>query len=255
MSIFTGKPVHHFEVAGSTNQIALECATCGDPEGTVVIADQQTSGRGRGGHSWSSDPGGLYLSVILRPNFLAKDALFLSLAAGLAVREAIQQSTNTTIDLRWPNDVMLPPSHGEKKIGGILAELASEGDVLKHVVLGIGLNLNQTRFPAELSGAVSSLRLFTGAEVAKEAVLAALLESLDAEYAALRSEKAGVISRFEAASSYARGAHVSIFQDDRLEYSGITRGLDANGFLRVETANGIRTVLNGGVRKDSTQVH
>ena len=126
----------------------MQEADAGAPEGLVCFADEQTAGRGRGAHTWQSPPGsGLYVSVLLRPKIAPADVLWLSLAAGLAVREAIQQVTGLEADLRWPNDLLFGP----KKFCGILTELNAEVTRVRHLVVGIGINVHQERFPEELS--------------------------------------------------------------------------------------------------------
>ena len=125
---FAGK-LQHFESIASTNLHAVEAAS-GDnsaPDGSVYIADQQTAGRGRGGHSWHSAPGdGLYLSALLRPRHMAMaDALWLSLSTGLAAQRALQQTTGITPDIRWPNDLLLGDGPHSRKVGGILVETSS----------------------------------------------------------------------------------------------------------------------------------
>lgn len=241
--------IHHFREIGSTNTEAMRAAAAGAPEGSVFLAEAQTAGRGRGHHLWLSDPSlGIHLSVVLRPALRAQDALALSLSAGLAVQSAVAEVTGLRADLRWPNDLLLD----RKKFGGILTEMSSDGDAVRYAVVGIGVNVNQERFDGELAETATSLRIADGAPVDRRAVLIALLQSLDREYAYLlaaaqegRLER--LFARFEAASSYARGKRVHVEEEGG--YEGVTAGLDARGFLRVETAGGVRTVLNGGVRE------
>ena len=131
----------------------------GAPEGMVYLADEQTAGRGRGAHSWHSARGaGLYVSVLLRPRVAPADILWLSLAAGLAVREAVRQVTSLEADIRWPNDLLF----GKKKFCGILTELNAEVTRVRHAVVGIGINVHQESFPGELGLIASSLRSETG---------------------------------------------------------------------------------------------
>jgi BirA family transcriptional regulator, biotin operon repressor / biotin---[acetyl-CoA-carboxylase] ligase len=240
--------VQCFESVPSTNSLALDAAERGEPEGTVFLADEQTAGRGRGGHTWHSQRGdGIYCSVILRPRLAPADALFISLAAGLAVVAAVEEACGIRADLRWPNDVLF----GDKKFCGILAESAAEGDRLRHVIVGIGINVNQASFPSELNELATSLRIVTGRICTRLQLVAALLQSLDREYRALSSAhaKSDVIARFEAASSYARGKRVRVEDSGTPAYDGVTEGLDPRGFLRVRTSSGeLRTVLSGGVR-------
>lgn len=227
----------------------MKAAADGAAEGTVFTADEQTAGRGRGDHSWHSPAGqGLYVSIVLRPQLAPNDVLWLSLIAGLAVHAAIKEVTTIAVDLRWPNDIML----ADKKLGGILTELGTESGRINHAVIGIGLNINQPQFPAELAALATSLRIETDREWPGDEILTSLLRAIDREYRALVLSPAAtedIIRRFEQASSYARGARVTVDDHGAAQFSGITDGLDARGFLRVQTADGVRAVMSGGVRK------
>jgi len=142
-SPFAGN-LHFFPDIPSTNTHAMQQADAGAPDGSVYFADEQTAGRGRAAHAWSSPPGsGLYMSILLRPRIAPADILWLSLAAGLAVRAAIRAVTTLEADLRWPNDLLF----GRKKFCGILTELNAEVTRVRHVVVGIGINVHQPAFP------------------------------------------------------------------------------------------------------------
>jgi len=246
-TIFTR--IHHYFRIGSTNSEAMSAAAAGEREGSVFLAEEQTSGRGRGAHRWTSTKSdGMYCSVVLRPELSPADALVISLAAGLAVSSAIEEVTDTAPDLRWPNDVLL----NGKKVCGILTEMNAEATRVRYVVVGVGLNVNHTRFPADLPDA-TSLRKETGHTWSRVELTAALLKSVDCEYRALatrgkaRGDAHGaIIHRFEQRSSYACGKRVHVEENGGFE--GVTEGLDSRGFLQVRTAKGVRTVLSGGVR-------
>jgi BirA family biotin operon repressor/biotin-[acetyl-CoA-carboxylase] ligase len=148
--------IRYFPSIHSTNVLAMREADEGAPEGMVYLADEQTAGRGRGAHGWHSARGaGLYVSVLLRPRVAPADILWLSLAAGLAVRDAVRQVTSLEADIRWPNDLLL----GRKKFCGILTELNAEVTRVRHAVVGIGINVHQESFPGELAKIASSLRI------------------------------------------------------------------------------------------------
>ena len=239
-TIFSGL-VHHYYRVESTNTLAIEAAETGAREGTVFLAEQQTSGRGRGAHKWHSAPSlGIYCSMLLRPQLPPAEVLVLSLGAGLAVESAIRQIAPDLVpDLKWPNDLLL----GEKKVCGILTEMSGEATRVRHIVLGIGINVNQTHFPAELVHTATSLRLATGKPWSRVELCAALLKSVDREYRNLLTSYDAarqVLRRFEKASSSVRGAHVRSQEEGG--WQGITEGLDAHGFLRVRTADGLRIV-------------
>jgi BirA family biotin operon repressor/biotin-[acetyl-CoA-carboxylase] ligase len=250
--------IHHYFRIGSTNASAMNAAARGEPEGSVFIAEEQTAGRGRGGHSWLSEKSaGIYCSVVLRPEISPADTLAISLAAGLAVRAAVQEVTTLVPDLRWPNDVLL----AGKKVCGILIEMNAEPTRVRYLVLGIGLNVNQSSFPSALEREATSLRLETGRTWSRVELAAALLKSLHREYRGLApghgahagKQIAEVIRRFEDASSSAQGRPVRVEEEGG--YEGVTAGLDAKGFLRVRTNGGVRTVIAGGVRAIDSLTH
>jgi BirA family transcriptional regulator, biotin operon repressor / biotin---[acetyl-CoA-carboxylase] ligase len=239
--------IHHYYRAGSTNTLALEAAASGAPEGSVFLAEQQTAGRGRGSNQWhSAQSTGIYCSVILRPALPPADVLVLSLAAGLAVHAAVREvDTGVIPDLKWPNDLLI----GGRKFCGILTEMSAEATRVRHLVVGIGINVNQTEFPPELESTATSLRIATGAEWSRVELCAALLKSLDREYHAVLSDSATqneVLRRFQQSSSSVRGRQVRIEEDGG--YDGTTEGLDSRGFLRVRTGEGLRTVYSATVR-------
>lgn len=243
----SGKQIHHYYRIGSTNSEAMRLAAEGAAEGSVFLAEEQLAGRGRGEHSWhSARSSGIYCSVILRPAISPSDALIVSLAAGLAVHAAIAEiAPQLEADLKWPNDLLA----GGKKFCGILIEMNAEATRVRHLVVGIGINVNQTKFPAELRELATSLRMETGSEWSRVTLCAALLKSLDREYRCLLQDAGArerVLRRFEERSSSVRGRKVSIDEDDTLK--GVTEGLDERGFLQVRTAEGLRKVLSGTVR-------
>jgi BirA family transcriptional regulator, biotin operon repressor / biotin---[acetyl-CoA-carboxylase] ligase len=203
------------------------------PLGSLVIADEQTAGQGRHGHSWHSEPGaGIYCSIVCDP------APALTLAIGLATVEAIAQVTGLVCDLRWPNDVML----GEKKAGGILVQLTAAGGP---AIAGIGINVNHAAFAHDLAPLATSLRLEAGREFSREAILTAMIPAVE-RHSALSIEE--VLDLFTHASSYACGRRVAVHQPGG-DIHGVTSGLDPAGFLKVRQDDGTVTlILAGGVR-------
>lgn len=245
----------HFATIDSTNIRAVEAANAGAEDGTVYVADEQTAGRGRGGHQWHSAAGdGLYVSAIVRPEMGLAEALWLSLATGLAAQRAILETTGVQADIRWPNDLLIGP----KKCGGILVETGTNPGTparLRYAVIGIGINVNHDIFPAELAPLATSLRIESGAAASREALLANLLLALDAEITLLEAELhdaprgTPLLERFAAVSSWVKGMRVRVDEDGG--YTGETVGLDRKGFLLVQGDDGIRhTVLSGGVRPE-----
>lgn len=239
--------IRHFYKIGSTNTTAMAAAAEGAPEGTVFLAEEQTAGRGRGSNTWESPRStGIYCSAIVRPAMPPSGALVLSLAAGLAVQSAIQQvDSRVRPDLKWPNDVLIDG----KKVCGILTEMNSEATRVRYIVVGIGINVNQVTFPPEL-GAIS-LRLATGSECSRVEVAAALLKSLDREYRQLVQDpeaRESILRRFAENSTWVLGKKIRI-EENGSSIEGTTQGLDARGFLQVQTAHGVQTVLSGTVRE------
>jgi BirA family transcriptional regulator, biotin operon repressor / biotin---[acetyl-CoA-carboxylase] ligase len=240
---------HHYYKIGSTNVTAMAAAAEGAPEGSVFLAEEQTAGRGRGAHAWhSARCAGIYCSVVLRPELPPSEVLLLSLAVGLAVDEAIRQmDSRVQPDLKWPNDVLI----GGKKVCGILTEMNAEITRVRYIVVGIGINVNQASFPEDVAGLATSLRLESGSEWSRVELAAALLKSLHREYRRFLEEtdaKGSILRRFAERSSWVSGKAVRI-DDNGSGFEGTTEGLDERGFLRVRTAEGIRTVLSGTVRE------
>jgi BirA family biotin operon repressor/biotin-[acetyl-CoA-carboxylase] ligase len=254
---FAGK-IHHLSSVGSTNVLALEAAQSGAPHGSVWIADEQTAGRGRSSHTWHSTAGdGLYVSVLLRPQMALNEALWLSLATGLAAQTSIAAATPVTTDIRWPNDILI----GNRKCGGILVETSAVAPrhdapaMLRYAVIGVGINVNHQNFPPELEPLATSLRRETGNPCPREQILIEFLRALEKELALLEAElrgtsaQASLLDRFASASSWVRGKRVSV--DEAGGYTGVTDGLDPRGFLRVVGDDGVlHTVLSGGVRAE-----
>jgi BirA family biotin operon repressor/biotin-[acetyl-CoA-carboxylase] ligase len=248
--------VQHFAAVGSTNTMLLEAAANGAAEGTVYVADEQTAGRGRGGHSWHSAPGeGLYMSALVKPALVLREALLLSLATGVAVRQAVLDAAGVALDIRWPNDLLVDGADGvTRKCGGILVETAIGArpeSELRYAVIGIGLNVHHRGFPAELTELATSLRLTTEAPLARTGLLVAILRQLDLELDRLErdpaSGQAHLLQRFAVVSSWVVGKRVHV--PEQGGYTGTTCGLDGLGFLLVDGDDGVRrTVLSGGVR-------
>jgi BirA family biotin operon repressor/biotin-[acetyl-CoA-carboxylase] ligase len=248
------RKLRFFPAIPSTNTHAMQQADAGAPDGSVFFADEQTQGRGRGAHVWTSPPAsGLYVSILLRPQIAPADILWLSLAAGLAAQNAIRSVTSLQPDLRWPNDLLFGP----RKFCGILTELNAEVTRVRHVVIGIGINVHIEQFPEELRAVATSLFIETGRNWPRQELLLALLQSLDREVTALASASGSgaaahsIRERLERTSSWIRGKRVRV--DEAEGYTGTTQGLDERGFLLVRTPEGLRTVLSGGVREVAPQ--
>jgi BirA family transcriptional regulator, biotin operon repressor / biotin---[acetyl-CoA-carboxylase] ligase len=244
-TLFAGK-LHFSRVTGSTNSDAVAAARLGAPHGSVYLSDEQLAGRGRGDHGWISAAGeGLYVSVLLHPQIPAARLPFLPLVTGLAAADAIRAVSGLDVDLRWPNDLLIGP----RKTGGILVEAGNDSKGLLHAVLGIGINVHQRALPPDLATPATSLDLETNRHIARQALLLALLKSLQQEALALANPDAAkeITARVEKASTWMRGRRVEVHGPQAC--SGVTAGLDENAFLRVATAAGLVTVQTGGLRE------
>jgi BirA family biotin operon repressor/biotin-[acetyl-CoA-carboxylase] ligase len=243
-SIF-GKRVYHFFRTDSTNRVAMELGYAGEPEGAVVLAEEQTAGRGRAGRSWHSERGaGLYVTLLLRPKLSPAQAPVLTMLAGLSAHTAVLAQTGLAPELKWPNDLLL----NGKKVGGILTEMHAEPSAVRFVIVGIGVNVNQEKFPAELSPTATSLYRETGRLQSRLEFLVKLLSQFETDYNRFLLEGAAyVVQRFELVSGFATGRRVRV--DTATEtYLGTTDGLSPEGLLIVKKDTGASsTVIAGDV--------
>jgi len=240
-----GKRIYHFFKTDSTNRGGLELGHAGEPEGAVVLAEEQTAGRGRAGRAWISDRAtGLYVTLLLRPKLAPVQAPLLTMMAGLSARSAVQTLTGLAVDLKWPNDLLI----GGKKAGGILTEMHAEPGQIRFVIVGIGLNVNQEKFSGEVAETATSLRLETGKLQSRMELLARLLREFESDYnRLLREGVASVVERFEAVSTYAKGKRVRVTNGTE-SYAGTTAGLGPEGLLQVQRDDGkLMTVIAGDV--------
>ncbi|GAB0058433.1 Bifunctional ligase/repressor BirA [Candidatus Magnetaquicoccaceae bacterium FCR-1] len=185
--LFTPERYHFHPHLDSTNRHALDLARAGAPEGTVVVADAQSQGRGRLGRVWSSPPGeNLYVTLIMRPEILVAHAPRLTLVAGLATLDAVREAGVTEARLKWPNDILVQG----RKLAGILTEMATEGDRVRHVVIGVGVNVNgrAERFPPEVAARAVTMADILQNSIERGIVLARLLSAWEAWYRLFLSE-------------------------------------------------------------------
>ncbi len=240
-----GKRVHHFFKTGSTNAVALELGHAGEPHGALVVAEEQTAGRGRAGRTWHSEKTkGIYMTVLLRPDLSPMLAPVITMVASLAVRDAVVEETGLVPDLRWPNDLLA----AGKKFCGILTEMHAEPDRIHFVIVGIGVDVNHTGMPADLAGTATSLRMVTGKSHSRLELLVRLLRHLENYYNRFLDEgPEPILARFTEVSMYARGKRVRISTGGRT-FTGTTDGLEPNGLLRVRRDDGrIEVVVSGDV--------
>jgi BirA family biotin operon repressor/biotin-[acetyl-CoA-carboxylase] ligase len=238
--------IYHFFKAESTNTIAMHLGEAGEPHGAIVLAEEQTAGRGRAGRSWTSEKSaGIYCSVLLRPAISPSHAPMLTLVAGLAARDAAAEELDSLPDIRWPNDLL---ANG-RKFGGILTEMHAEPDRVHYAVIGLGINVNQAKMPEPLADIATSLRMLTGKIHSRLELLIRLLRQLDRYYNQFLTEgPAPILRRFAQVSSYFKGKRVRITTAVD-SFTGTTAGLDPSGVLRVvrDDGRGTELVLSGDV--------
>jgi len=226
-----GAIIQSFETCTSTNDIAKMLAEEGAEEGTVVIAEEQTKGRGTKGRGWHSPRGkGLYASVILRPK--RSDISLLPLVAGVACAEAIRRAAGLEVSLKWPNDVVWR----KKKLGGILCESGFLGNTAMYAILGLGLNVSQKKndFPEELRRSATSLRLILKKEVDRAGLERNFWQALNRWYKLFgQGRKEEIIQAFESKFIYPIGKVINIQKEDE-GHSGVFLGIDSQGRLKLQ---------------------
>jgi BirA family biotin operon repressor/biotin-[acetyl-CoA-carboxylase] ligase len=213
----------------STNSRAMEMAESGAPHGTVVVADSQTGGRGRLGRRWISPPGmNLYVSLLLRPDVPPAGATHLSLVAGVALADALE-GMGVPGGLKWPNDLFL----GDRKAAGILAEMASDPDRVRHVVIGVGINVNMEPgdFPPEISGRATSLRIRAGRPFPRAELLARFLDAFAGLYGEFLAGGFAALRDGWDRRDFLRGRRV-LLRRGRGDGWGVAEGVDPDGALR-----------------------
>ena len=252
-----GRPLLFYECLGSTNDLAKERARAGAAEGLVVLADEQTTGRGRQGRAWAAPPGSsLLMSLLLRPAWLPPaDTFALTMLAGAALCEAVEQVAPVRTALKWPNDLLLPARPGAPpathKAAGILCECELAGDRIEWVVIGIGVNVNWV--PAgqvdgrDLAQVATSLAAAIGSPIGRGALLRSLLARLDTRYTALRQ------GRREDLFVAWRGRLATLGQSTvvrlpRGELQGVAVGVEQTGALLLrDERDVVHTILAGDV--------
>jgi len=241
-----GKKIHYFPELDSTNRYAFKLAAEGADEGEVVLAERQTRGKGRLGRGWFSPPNlNLYLSVILRPRLRPADAPQLTLTAAVALAESAQSFLGYPPAIKWPNDILV----GGKKLAGILTESSVDRERLHFVVVGLGVNLNiaQHMLPEELRGLATSLLILTQRPVDRDAFAGELIRSLDRCYGELEQRGFPYIAARWESFFELKGRKVKVEMGDR-QLSGTAKGIDRDGALLVERADGaLERVIAGDV--------
>jgi BirA family biotin operon repressor/biotin-[acetyl-CoA-carboxylase] ligase len=242
-----GRNIIHFEEIDSTNNYAKKIANEGCLHGTVVIADKQTMGRGRVGRQWQSDStGGIWFSIIVRPELEPEDIQIITLAASVAVVQAINETQGIVCGIKWPNDIILDG----RKLCGILTELSAEPGHINYVVVGIGINVNQNidSFNDEIKQKATSIRMHMGKPVSRVGILAGILTGFEKAYDnVLHGQIPEIIEKWNS-YSVTIGREVKITARDN-EYIGIAQSIASDGKLIVKCKDGtIREVSAGEIQ-------
>lgn len=240
------KHIYHFFKVDSTNTIAMHLGEAGAPHGAIVLAEEQTGGRGRSGRKWLTEKSaGICCSVLVRPQIPPAHAPLLTIVAGLAARDAVADELKAIPDIRWPNDLLVQG----RKFGGILTEMHAEPDRLHYAVIGIGINVNQTKMPAEIEDIATSLSIESEKVHSRLEISIRLLHHLDRYYNLYLAEgPMPILRRFAEVSTYFRGKRVHV-TTARETFTGTTAGLESSGVLRVvrDDGRGTEPILSGDV--------
>ena len=241
-----GRDIQVFEQTTSTNDVVEKLARDGVQEGVVVFAESQTKGRGRLGRKWiSPERKGLWFSVLLRPDLRPQEATQLTVASATALRRAIAAETGLKPEIKWPNDILI----GGKKVAGILTELSAELDRVRHIILGIGVdvNLDAGELPVELRKLATSLKLESGGMISRAELAVAILQALDEDYARIGAGKFAAVADEWEAHCATIGKNVTVRVGDR-QIRGRAESLDDDGALLVRSEHGhLERVIGGDV--------
>jgi len=238
-----GKEIHHFKEVESTSDVAKDLAIRGAPEGTIVVAEGQTRGRGRLDRGWFSPPGGIWMSLILRPLLSPADIPKITLMTSVVVAKTISEVTGLGVKIKWPNDILLH----SRKVAGILTEMGAEADRLNFVVVGMGINANVDIFPPDIESHATSIKRVLGENVDRLKLLRCLLEQLERKYIRLQEGKfKGILNEWKKLCT-TLGSQVKILTVDG-EIQGKATGVDEHGALILKLASGeIKTIYAGDV--------
>lgn len=239
-----GKTVHLLSEVASTNTLAMEMAANGTPEGTVVIAETQTGGKGRLGRKWISPKGNLHLSVVLRPNIPMHKAPLITLMGAVAVASAIRKTCGLEAGIKWPNDILI----SGRKVSGLLTEMSAEQDRIRHIVLGIGVDVNMEmgELPPEVRGLTTTLASEAKTQINRTALLQQLLRDLEGWYKKFLTHDGEVLEEWKKLN-LTIGNRVTVSGAGE-SLKGLAQGIDNEGRLIVRGDDGtIHTVAAGDV--------
>lgn len=232
---WAGKNLEYHESLGSTNVRARLLAEEGAPEGTLVVADAQTAGRGRRGRSWTSPAGkNLYFTILLRPDFIPDKAPMLTLVMALAVQRAIAEISGCKTDIKWPNDIVL----NGKKVTGILTEMSVQSDYIDNVVIGVGINVKPQEFAPELADKAASLEAELGQSISRALLLEKIMEHFERDYALfLKQLDLSLLMQDYNACLVNHGREVEVLEPTGA-YKGTAEGINEKGELLVRLPDG-----------------
>jgi BirA family transcriptional regulator, biotin operon repressor / biotin---[acetyl-CoA-carboxylase] ligase len=241
-----GRDIQVFEQTTSTNDVMEKLARDGVKEGVVIFAETQTKGRGRLGRKWiSPERKGLWFSVLLRPDLRPQEATQLTVASATALRRAIQSGTGLKPEIKWPNDILI----GGKKVAGILTELSAEVDRVRHIILGIGVdvNLDAGELPVELRKTATSLKIETGEMISRAQLAVEILRELDFDYARICGGEFPAVADEWESGCVTIGKNVTVHIGDR-KIRGRAESLDDDGALLLRTEHGhLERIIGGDV--------
>jgi BirA family biotin operon repressor/biotin-[acetyl-CoA-carboxylase] ligase len=237
---FIGKKIYYFDTIASTMDVAMELGIKGAPEGTLVLTESQTKGKGRLGRSWVSPKyKGVYLSLILKPKVLPSQASMLTLLSAVSICEAIKDIADLDVHIKWPNDILL----GNKKLGGILTELNAEMDKINFVIIGIGLNVNNDK--KTLINGATSLREHKNEQINRVSLIQAILRKIEENYILLHKKGAHPVIEKWREHSITLGRRVKVYcQKEHIE--GEAFDIDKDGGLLVRKDSGVTEKVMAG---------
>ncbi|HOK00941.1 MAG TPA: biotin--[acetyl-CoA-carboxylase] ligase [Spirochaetota bacterium] len=243
--IFGQREILVFDTIDSTNIKAFQLATEGYPEGTIILAQQQTSGKGRLGRRWSSPYGkNIYISIISRPFISPMDAPKLTLTSAIAVFHTIEKFNISNVEIKWPNDILV----NGKKICGILNEMKGDSDSVDFIITGIGININQklNEFPEELQNTATSFEIIKNQTTGRVEVIKALLENFEKYYKMLTSGNFEDILAQWSAKAQIVGKKIKV-QQLKESFVGTVKAITVDGNLLLDTEAGIKEISSGDI--------
>lgn len=240
---WAGKNVVYYDEIDSTNNRAKEAGEKGDAHGTLFVADMQVAGKGRRGRVWKSPSGSsIYMTILLYPEVAPIKAPQLTLVMAIAVAEGIQKVTGLETKIKWPNDIVV----NGKKICGILTEMSTEIDYINHVVIGVGINVNQDTFPEDIRSTATSLKIELGKKVKRSELIAAVMESFETCYETfMKTEDLSGLQELYNSMLVNRDREVKVLEPGN-EYKAHALGINQTGELIVRMPDGEEKEIYAG---------